>query len=207
MTGFDTVERECNHANLDPRHPRDVGGRNGEGPGRRLGPLRRWRVSRRSRHLARESVAYGSGRKWSDRLPGVQLFQRAIRDRSSRHPYADVDHELSGSADTSDTESFRTITYGAMFAVHSPAHQRVDVAFLAGLSDAIYENRSSGSSDTTLLRTGGVVHDEWDYRWSESVGAVTAGIDAAVNLTPMSRSCRRSASTSTPNQAPSRVRR
>jgi len=71
-----------------------------------------------------------------------------------------------------------------MFAVHSPAHQRVDVAFLAGLSDAIYENRSSGSSDTTLLRPGGVVHDEWDYRWSESVGAVTAGIDAAVNLTP-----------------------
>jgi len=65
-----------------------------------------------------------------------------------------------GLRSTSDTESFRTITYGAMFAVHSPAHQRVDVAFLAGLSDAIYENRSSGSSDTTLLRTGGVVHDE-----------------------------------------------
>jgi len=88
-----------------------------------------------------------------------------------------------GLLNTSDTESFRTITYGALFAVHYPVHQRVDVAFLVGLSEAIHDTRNSGYSDTTLLRTVEVVHEEFTSRSSDSVGAVTAGVDAAVNLT------------------------
>jgi hypothetical protein len=59
----------------------------------------------------------------------------------------------------------------------------VDVAFLVGLSEAIHDTRNSGYSDTTLLRTVEVVHEEFTSRSSDSVGAVTAGVDAAVNLT------------------------
>ena len=81
------------------------------------------------------------------------------------------------------TDSYRTSTYGALFAGHAQPYERVDMAFLVGLSEAIHDTRSAGFSDTTQPRTGVVVHSDWDSRRSEGVGSLTAGFDVAVSLT------------------------
>jgi hypothetical protein len=84
----------------------------------------------------------------------------------------------------SETESFRTTTYAALFAGHYQAHKKVDLAFLGGLSAAIPETRYSGYFET-LSASGAVVrHDYPDSRGSYRTGVLTTGVDVAISLTP-----------------------
>jgi hypothetical protein len=70
----------------------------------------------------------------------------------------------------SATDRFRTTTYSTLAAGHYQPHRRVTLAFLGGLSAANSETRRSV--------------DSREYRWSFKAGALTAGVDAAVALTP-----------------------
>lgn len=89
------------------------------------------------------------------------------------HTYTFGDQSFSG------TDRFRTTTFGALAAGHFQAHRRVNLAFLAGLSTAIWETRRSILFDNSSAGSG-----PRDYHWTSHGGALSAGVDAAVNLTP-----------------------
>jgi hypothetical protein len=81
-----------------------------------------------------------------------------------------------------EVASFRTITYGALFGGRFQPHRKVEIAALAGFSDAIQENRFSGY-DGSFLSNGAVVRNEINSRSSYRGGAFIAGADAAVRTT------------------------
>jgi hypothetical protein len=82
------------------------------------------------------------------------------------------------------TETFRTTTYAGLLAGHYQAHRKVNLAFLAGLSAATREGRGSEFLETPGPN-GAVVHLDYPgWRMSYRTGALTAGLDAAVSLTP-----------------------
>jgi hypothetical protein len=82
-----------------------------------------------------------------------------------------------------DVASFRTITYGALFGGRFQPYRKVELAALAGFSDAIQEDRFSGY-DETLLPNGAVVRNDISSRSSYRGGGFIAGADAAVRMTP-----------------------
>lgn len=83
---------------------------------------------------------------------------------------------------TVDVESFRTITYGALFGGCFQPYSRVELAALAGFSDAIEETRYSGYSER-FLANDAVSREDINSRSSYPRGAVTAGVDSAVRVT------------------------
>jgi hypothetical protein len=82
-----------------------------------------------------------------------------------------------------DVASFRTITYGALCGGRFQPHRRVELAALAGFSEAIQQNRFSGY-DETFLPNGAVVRNDISSRSSYRGAALMAGADAAVRMTP-----------------------
>jgi hypothetical protein len=64
-----------------------------------------------------------------------------------------------------EVASFRTVTYGALFGGRFRPHRKVELAALAGFSDAIQENRFSGY-DESFLPNGAVVRNEINSRSS-----------------------------------------
>jgi hypothetical protein len=81
-----------------------------------------------------------------------------------------------------DVASFRTIIYGALFGGRFRPHRKVELAALAGFSDAIHEDRFSGY-DETFLPNGAIVRNDINSRSSYRGAALTAGADAAVRMT------------------------
>jgi hypothetical protein len=84
---------------------------------------------------------------------------------------------------TVDSFSSRTITYGVMAAGDVQTHKRVNLAFLAGLSDAVPETRGSGYLEI-LAKDGSVVRrEDRNSSWSDHTGALSYGVDVAVTVT------------------------
>jgi hypothetical protein len=94
-----------------------------------------------------------------------------------------LDTENPGVFRTVDSFSSRTITYGVMAAGDVQVHNRVNLAFLAGLSEAVPETRGSGYLEI-LAKDGSVVRrDDRNSSWSDHTGALSCGVDVAVTVT------------------------
>jgi hypothetical protein len=89
-----------------------------------------------------------------------------------------------GSTIATDTASFRTATYGALFGTHFQPHRRMDLALLLGLSDAVIDTRFSGYFEGPT--TGGVVvrYNEYNSGGTAHSRALSGGADVALRLTP-----------------------
>jgi len=132
-----------------------------------------------------------SHRQTSSGAPGGSTatgFQ--LNDRLSVRFEADIPtrHHLSltegaGPFRITDSHDFRAVTYGVFFAGHVQPHKRVDLALLAGISNALLQERYSESLEQ-LAPNGSVVRrDQFSNEASERVGAFGFGADVAIAMT------------------------